>query len=87
MRVRRKLKSIFSGIRQIPSEYTLKLIQAKDHDFAALSPFGVDVGVTAIRFAQVAIIEGKPQLIDLIVEDLPPELWGNPLQRKRELLR
>jgi len=76
---------IFSGIRKMLAKQTLRLVSAKEPSVEKLFPFGVDFGATAIKLIQIGIIDSKPQIINLIIEELPLELWDKPLERKKAL--
>lgn len=80
-----KLLSVFSGIKKMPSSQTLRLVSSSGNQLEKSFSFGVDFGSTSIKLAQLGIINKKPRVLDLIVEDLPSELWISPAQRKKAL--
>lgn len=78
-----RLFSIFSGIKRISSEHTLQLVSTHDPLVEKHFAYGVDFGTTAIKLAQIGIFEKKPQIVDIIIEELPPDLFTNSLQRNK----
>jgi len=79
------LSTIFSGLRKMPSRYTLRLISPQVCHAERFLPWGVDFGSTAVRLIQIGFFEKTPQIVNLIIEELPQELKENPLERKRSL--
>lgn len=80
-----RLPSIFSGIRKMLAKQTPRLVSAEGPSVEKLLPVGVDFGSTAIKLVQIGFIDRKPKIINLIVEELPLELWDKPLERKKAL--
>lgn len=78
-----RLFSIFSGIRKMSARQTLRLVSPEKALIEKRFPLGVDFGITAIKLVQIGIIDKKPQIINLIIEELPFELWDKPLERKK----
>lgn len=75
--------SILSGIRKMPSKQTLRLVSPEEAIVGKCFPFGIDFGSTAIKLLQMGIVDKRPQIVNLIVEELPLELWDKPLERKK----
>lgn len=74
--------SIFSNVKKMSSKHTFRLVASEEQSVKKYFPWGIDFGVTSIKIVQLGIIDKKLQLLDLIVEELPRELWNSPLQRK-----
>lgn len=79
------IRKILSGIKKMPASQTLRLVSPEEALIEKRLPLGVDFGTTAIKLVQIGIIDKKPQIINLIIEELPQELWDKPLERKRAL--
>lgn len=77
--------SVFSGVKKMPSNQTLRLVSADGKQAEKCFSYGVDFGSTSIKAVQVCIVDRKPQITDLIIEELPPELWNSPGERKKSL--
>lgn len=77
------IRKILSGIKKMPARETFRLVSPEKPLIEKLFPLGVDFGITAIKLVQIGIIDRKPQIINLIIEELPLELWDKPLERKK----
>jgi type IV pilus assembly protein PilM len=69
----------------MPASQTLRLVSPEEVLIEKRLPLGVDFGTTAIKLVQIGLVDRKPQIINLIIEELPQELWDKPLERKRVL--
>lgn len=74
--------SIFSGVKKISSRHTLRLVNVEKPLVEKFFPWGVDFSVTAVKMVRLGTINKELQLLDVIIEELPQELWNSPLQRK-----
>lgn len=84
-KIKKGISSILSGFRKLPADQTLKLVSPSEDIVQRHFPYGVDFGTTAIKLVQIGIIDGKPQIINLIIEQIPEDLLDSPKDRKRAL--
>ncbi|MFH1397737.1 MAG: type IV pilus assembly protein PilM [Candidatus Omnitrophota bacterium] len=77
------IAKIFSGVKRMPAEHTLRLVSSKGQVSEKYFASGVDFGFSAIKLAQIGIINRKPQIINLIIEELPGDLKDHPQERKK----
>ncbi len=82
-KLKRRLPSILSGFRKLLADQTLKLISLSEDKVQRRFPYGVDFGSTAIKLVQIGLIQGKPQIINLIIEQIPEELLDSPKEKKK----
>jgi len=77
--------SFLSFIKKLPAKHTLKLVSKQKLAIEKSFPLGIDFGITAIKLVQISIIEGKLQITNIIIKEIPLELWNSPLQRKKAI--
>jgi type IV pilus assembly protein PilM len=76
-----KLKNIFQ-LKKVDPKFTFQLITNTQISSELFLPIGIDFGITAIKLCVIGMVNGVPQIVKLIIEELPIELWNNRLQRK-----